>query len=104
MPWQHLDLMSQRREFALRALQTDNFRALCREHGISPRVGYKWKSRLLEEGMGRMEEHSRRPKSTPNALSEEEVCRIVALRMRHKHWGARKLQEIYQRKHGGSTK
>ncbi|MCE9588429.1 MAG: helix-turn-helix domain-containing protein, partial [Verrucomicrobia bacterium] len=74
--------MSQRTEFALRALQTDNFRALCREYGISPRVGYKWKNRLLEEGMGRMEEHSRRPKSTPHALSEEEVCRIVALRVR----------------------
>ncbi len=100
MPWQHLDLMSQRTEFALRALQTDNFRALCREYGISPRVGYKWKNRLLEEGMGRMEEHSRRPKSTPNALSEEEVCRIVALRVRHKHWGGRKLQEIYLRRHG----
>lgn len=100
MPWQHLDLMSQRTEFALRALQTDNFRALCREYGISPRVGYKWKNRLLEEGMGRMEEHSRRPKSTPHALSEEEVCRIVALRVRHKHWGGRKLQEIYLRQHG----
>jgi len=100
MPWQHRDLMSQRTEFALRALQTDNFRALCREYGISPRVGYKWKNRLLEEGMGRMEEHSRRPKSTPNALSEEEVCRIVALRVRHRHWGARKLQEIYSRRHG----
>lgn len=100
MPWQHLDLMSQRTEFALRALQTDNFRALCREYGISPRVGYKWKNRLLEEGMGRMEEHSRRPKKTPHALSEEEVCRIVALRVRHGHWGARKLQEIYSRRHG----
>ena len=47
-----------------------------------------------------MEEHSRCRKSTPNALSEEEVYRIVLLRVRHKLWGARKLQEIYQRKHG----
>jgi transposase InsO family protein len=92
--------MSQRTEFALRALQTENFRALCREYGISPRVGYKWKKRLLEEGMGRLEEHSRRPKTSPHLLSEEEVCRIVALRVRHKHWGARKLQEIYERRHG----
>ena len=92
--------MSQRTEFALRALQTDNFRALCREYGISPRVGYKWKNRLLEEGMWRLSEKSRRPKKTPNALSEEEVCRIVALRVRHAHWGARKLQEIYLRRHG----
>jgi transposase InsO family protein len=100
MPWQHLDLMSQRTEFALRALQTDNFRALCREYGISPRVGYKWKNRLLEEGMGRMEEHSRRPKTSPQELNEDIVCEMVKLRMKHMHWGARKLQEIYRRRHG----
>ncbi len=87
-------------EFALRALETENFRALCREYGISPRVGYKWRDRLLEEGMWRLSEKSRRPKTTPGALSEEEVCRIVALRVRHQHWGARKLQEIYRRAHG----
>ncbi len=100
MPWQHRDLMNQRMEFALRALETENFRALCREYGISPRVGYKWRDRLLEEGMWRLSEKSRRPKTTPGALSEEEVCRIVALRVRHQHWGARKLQEIYRRAHG----
>ena len=100
MPWQHQDLMNQRIEFALRALETENFRALCREYGISPRVGYKWKDRLLEEGMWQLREKSRRPKTTPGSLREEEVCRIVALRVRHKHWGARKLQEIYRRRHG----
>jgi len=100
MPWQHRDLMNQRMEFALRALETENFRALCREYGISPRVGYKWRDRLLEEGMWRLSEKSRRPKTTPGALSEEEVCRIVALRVRHQYWGARKLQEIYRRAHG----
>ena len=92
--------MNQRIEFALRALETENFRALCREYGISPRVGYKWKDRLLEEGMWQLREKSRRPKTTPGSLREEEVCRIVALRVRHKHWGARKLQEIYRRRHG----
>ena len=96
MPWQHLDLMSQRTEFAFRALQTENFRALCREYGISPRVGYKWKNRLLEEGMGRMEERSRRPKTTPQELNEDIVCEMVKLRMKYMHWVARKLQEIYR--------
>ena len=47
MPWQHRDLMNQRMEFALRALETDNFRALCRECEISPRVGYNWRDRLI---------------------------------------------------------
>ena len=38
MPWQPQNLMNQRLEFALKALRTENFRALCREYGISPEV------------------------------------------------------------------
>ena len=51
MPWQEIKPMEKRLEFALRAQRCENFRALCREYGISPRVGYKWKNRLLEEGI-----------------------------------------------------
>jgi hypothetical protein len=43
MPWQEIKPMDQRLEFALRAQRCANFRALCREYGISPRVGYKWR-------------------------------------------------------------
>ena len=96
MPWQEKTPMDQRLEFALRAQQCDNFRALCREYGISARVGYKWRQRLLEEGAWRLSEKSRRPHSSPTGLSESEVCRLVALRHRHPHWGARKLAGLYQ--------
>ena len=43
--------MEQRIEFALKALRTLNFRELCREYGISPKTGYKWRQRLLEHGL-----------------------------------------------------
>jgi hypothetical protein len=33
--------MDQRIEFAMKALRTDNFRALCAEYGISTKTGYK---------------------------------------------------------------
>lgn len=100
MPWTPQSVMNQRIEFALKALQTDNFRALCREYGISPKVGYKWKQRFLEEGMEGMQDQSRRPASSPEALSEEVVCRMVKLKERHRHWGPRKIRELYQRQHG----
>lgn len=100
MPWQEIKPMDQRLEFALRAQRCDNFRALCREYGISPRVGYKWKQRLLEEGAWRLAEKSRRPHHSPSELSEVEVCRLVKLRKRHPHWGARKLADLYRRAHG----
>lgn len=100
MPWQTQDLMNRRIEFALRALQSENFRALCREYEISPRVGYKWRERFLEQGVAGMAEQSRRPHGSSAALEEEVICRMVRLKERHRHWGARKLREIYLRQWG----
>ncbi|MEI8190143.1 MAG: IS481 family transposase [candidate division NC10 bacterium] len=100
MPWKTLTKMNQRSEFVMRAQMTDNFRALCREYGISPRVGYKWQKRFLALGLEGLREGSRRPRSSPGGLDEETVCRVVRFRERHPGWGARKLQELYRRGHG----
>jgi putative transposase len=100
MPWQPIDLMNQRTEFALRALETDNFRALCREYGISARAGYKWRERFLAHGLAGMGELSRRPHGSPSGLGEETIFRMVRLKERHRHWGPRKLQKIYERQWG----
>jgi len=102
MPWETKNQMNQRSEFALKAMKTDNFRELCREYKISPRTGYKWKERFEQEGLAGMGERSRRPKRSPEGLQEEEVCRIVLLKERHRHWGARKIQELYRRQWGGA--
>lgn len=100
MAWRTQDLMNQRIEFALRALSTDNFRELCREYGISPRVGYKWAARFKEEGCGGMHDRSKRPKSSPEQLSEEVICQIVRLKEHHRRWGPRKIRELYRRRFG----
>ena len=65
MPWKKSEPMDQRREFALKALGTVNFRALCQEYGISAKTGYKWRERFLRQGLEGMEEDSRRPRSSP---------------------------------------
>lgn len=92
--------MDQRIEFALRAMRTLNFRALCQEYGISAKTGYKWKERFVRKGLAGMEEQSRRPKSHAEQLSEEEVCEIVRLKHAHWSWGPRKIRELYLRRHG----
>ncbi len=48
-----------------------------------------------------MHEESRRPHGHDDALGEEKVCRVVQLKTAHPHWGARKIRELYRRKHGG---
>lgn len=92
--------MEQRVEFVLRALRTENFRALCQEYGISAKTGYKWQERFLRLGLGGMEEKSRRPHSHAEPLGEAEVCAIIRLKMAHIRWGPRKIRELYLGQHG----
>jgi hypothetical protein len=41
-----------------------------------------------------MKEESRRPRSSPTQLGEEEVCEIVRLKLAHWSWGPRKIREL----------
>lgn len=92
--------MDQRIEFCCKALRGGNFRALCREYGISPKTGYKWLQRFLRDGAGGMVDRTRRPRSHPDTLAEEELCRMVRLKVAHPHWGPRKIRALYLRQHG----
>jgi putative transposase len=97
MPWKKIEPMNQRKEFVMRALETDNFRQLCEEYGISPKTGYKWRERFLEYGLQGMSELSRRPQSHAKELKESVVCEIVRLKGAHPSWGPRKLRKVYER-------
>src|ERR1700730_5796286 len=99
MPWKKREPMEERIEFALKAMQTLNFRALCQEYEISAKTGYKWKERFLREGIKGMEEQSRRPQSHADQLPEETVCEIVRLKLAHRSWGPGKIRERYRRRH-----
>ena len=94
MPWKKNEPMEQRIEFALKALGSVNFRALCQEYGISPKTGYKWKERFVREGVEGMEERSRRPHRHAEQLGEEGVCEMVRLKLAHRNWGPRKIDPL----------
>ena len=101
MPWQIINMNEVRRDFVTKALQgAGSFVSLCREFWISRKTGYKWKQRFLAEGMEGMAEESRRPKSSPEQLPQEQVCEIVRLKVAHGSWGPRKIRELYLRRHG----
>src|SRR4030081_3472955 len=99
MPWKNNEPMDQRVEFMLKALRTDNFRALCQEYGISAKTGYKWQARFLQLGVAGLVEQSRRPRAHAGQLAEAEVCAMVRLKTAHRHWGPRKIRALYLRQH-----
>ena len=100
MPWATPNLMNKRTEFAIKALQSDNFRALCREYGISARVGYKWRDRFKEGGVAGLKDQSRRPHGSPEKVGEEAICRMVRFKKLHPRWGPQKIREVYLRQYG----
>src|SRR6266550_7144785 len=99
MPWKETQKMDERIEFVLRAMESPNFRELCREYGISTKTGYKWRERFVARGLAGMEELSRRPRGHAAQLSEEVICEIVSLKLAHLKWGPRKIADLYGRKH-----
>src|SRR6202007_3238980 len=100
MPWKKSEPMEQRTEFALKALKTENFRALCQEYGISTKTGYKWRERFLSRGIAGLAEESRRPRGHALELKPEEVCQIVRLKFANPYWGPAKIRPLYLRQHG----
>jgi len=103
MPWKENLKMDQRMEFVMKALAHPNFRELCREYGISAKTGYKWRERFFQRGLSGLNELSRRPHGHADELGEAVVCAMVRLKQAHPHWGPRKIQALYQRKHGGEV-
>jgi transposase len=75
------------------------------EHGIKPaarlyatgtKTVRKWIKRFKQGGYATLEDVSRRPKHSPNALSPEECARIIALKAKYKRLGAEQIKSIEQ--------
>ena len=74
---------------------------LCREFGVTRKTGYKWLERYEAGGMEGLRELSRAPQHHPNQIGEQEEARILAVRERHRYWGARKIRAWLERESGG---
>ncbi len=98
MPWRVKDVMEQRIELVIRAVQGEEpLSGLCREYGISRPTGYLWMRRYQEAGSVQgLGERSRRPQHSPRRTPPEREERVVALRRRY-GWGARKLVVLLAR-------
>ena len=101
MPWKEQDRVDQRTEFVLRSIGGGVvFQRLCEEYGISPKTGYKWRKRFIEDGLNGMHDRSRRPKCSPRSLSEDVICELIRLKNRHMNWGPVKIHDLYDTAYG----
>lgn len=95
MPWQTMQRDEQRMQFVIRASSgKERLAALCREFRISRPTGYLWRRRYeSSRTLTELEEHSRRPHSSPSRTAVSKEQRVVALRQQT-GWGARKLRVL----------
>src|SRR3954468_7096297 len=101
MPWKATDTMKERTKFVLEwerrwdAAEGGpvNMAELCRMFGVSRQSGYTWVGRYRAAGlvMDAVAERSRRPKTSPTAISADMEDLIVEARKRWPTWGPRKL-------------
>jgi transposase InsO family protein len=100
MPWKELLKMDQKKEFVLESLKSNtNFTKLCAKYCISTKTGYKWKERFLERGFEGLNELSKRPKVSPQKLTEDVLLEIIRIKNKKKNWGSRKIKSIYSNLH-----
>lgn len=98
MPWKETNAMEQKEQFIKEMLAADkSFKSLCAAYGISEKTGYKWKSRYYAQGKAGLYEHSRANVSHPNEIDGDTAAELIRLKLAHKAWGPKKIQEIYRR-------
>jgi putative transposase len=83
--------------------KTVNVAELCRMFGISRDTGHRWIKRYQQAGhdLSAIREQSRRPKTSPNAITVEVEDLIVAARKHYPRWGPRKLHAMLVERNPG---
>jgi putative transposase len=92
MPWSETTTMEQKiqfiRDWRRGAMTVSD---LCFVYGISRKTGYKWIERYVEEGPDGLICRSQSARVIPHKTTFEVEQAILAMRLRHPTWGAKKL-------------
>ena len=92
MPWKEATVMSQKKQFVIRALKEEiSFKSLCAEFKISRETGYELLRRYKKEGLKGLEPLSRAPQHIPHKTPRAVEEQIIKIRVQHSSWGGRKI-------------
>lgn len=99
MGWKETCAVEERMRFIMAVKKREeSFAAICREFGVSRRVGYKWLGRFEEEGVCGLEDRSRAPLHHPHAMKQKVADRCLDVRRGHPSWGPLKVRAYLERK------
>jgi transposase InsO family protein len=92
--------MDERLQF-VRDAQRERFTMseLCARYGVSRRIGYKWLARYEAEGRRGLVDRSHVAHHCPHKIQPTMEALLIAERLAHPYWGARKLLAVLTRRH-----
>ena len=97
MPFLEKSKLSLKKEFITRNASGDlSMSELCRRYEISRPTGYKWVHRFCDEGVGGLDEKSRKPHESPARTRPEIESAVLEVRDEHPKWGARKIKKYLE--------
>jgi transposase InsO family protein len=100
MPWKEQNVMESRQAFINDYLEDrTTMSALCLQHGITTKTGYKWLKRFKENGYSGLEDMSKRPHEHSQQLTEKQLCDIIRLKKEFMEFGPKKIHNLYNRSH-----
>ena len=102
MPWRRWSVTRERAQFVIEAAQgLWSVSELCARYGISRKTGYYWMARYRRTGPAGLEDRSRRPHRSPQAIDPTTVELVLEQRSVHPSWGPKKLLARVARFHPG---
>ena len=101
MGWTETCAVEERMRFVLAVQEhEESFAAVCRQFGVSRRVGYKWLARFEEEGVAGLFDRPRVPLHQPQRIADSIAERCLEVRRAHPTWGPLKVRAFLARKSG----
>lgn len=92
MPWNETTAMDQKVQFVSDYLRERfSMSELCDRYGVSRKTGYKWIDRYIVHGPAGLGDRTRAPHSHPNQIDPVIVKALLQMRLKHPHWGGKKL-------------
>ena len=70
---------------------------LCKRFGVSRKTGHKWVKRQLLLGQEGLKDLSRAPHNPNHSFSDEIINMAIALKLKRRSWGPRKILERLKR-------